>query len=80
MKTVDIEVGTLDTCVQDAQQERVMITRKGVPIALIVGVEGLDDEQVALGSSDEFWAMISERRRQKAITREELERRNQISE
>lgn len=35
---------TLDVCVKDAQRERVVITRKGKPVALTVGVEGLDKE------------------------------------
>jgi antitoxin (DNA-binding transcriptional repressor) of toxin-antitoxin stability system len=73
MKTVDIEQATLDACVQDAQRERIVITRSGIPVALIVGIEGMDEEQVQLGSSDEFWRLIAERRRQKTMSRTELE-------
>ena len=74
MKTIGIEQATLDACLQDAQRERVVITRDGVPVALIVGLEGMDEEQVDLGSSDEFWTMIAERRRQRTLSRAELER------
>jgi hypothetical protein len=66
---VGIEKATLDACVQEAQGDRVVITRNGVPVALVVGLEGLDEEQVEWGSSDEFWKMIAERRRQGVMGR-----------
>ena len=75
MKTISIDQSTLDACVQEAQRERVMITRDGVPVALIVGVEGLDEEQLRLSSSHDFWQLIAERRQQKTLTRNELDRR-----
>lgn len=74
MKTVRIEEATLDSCVEDAQHERVVLTRDGSPVALIVGLAGLDEEQVELGSSATFWEMIAERRTQKTISRADLER------
>jgi hypothetical protein len=73
MKTVGIEETSLDACVQDAQRERIMITRDGSPVAVIVGVEGMDEEQVRLGSSDAFWKLIAERRGQGTIDRATLE-------
>jgi antitoxin (DNA-binding transcriptional repressor) of toxin-antitoxin stability system len=75
MKTVPMEDATLDRCVAEAQQERVVLTRNGHPIALVVSVDGMDEEQIRLSSSPEFWALMEERRRQKTITREELERK-----
>jgi antitoxin (DNA-binding transcriptional repressor) of toxin-antitoxin stability system len=51
------------------------VTRKGKPVALVVGVEGLDNEQLQLGSSKKFWKLIEERRRQKTFSRRELEKR-----
>jgi len=75
MKVVGLEQASLDTCVNDAQHERVVITRNGKPIALIVGVEGIDKEQLELGSSDKFWRLIAERRTQKTLNRSELEQR-----
>ena len=74
MKTVLLEQATLDACVREAQGDRVVVTRNGVPVALVVGVEGLDEEQVQLASSDDFWRMIGERRRQKTLSRADLER------
>lgn len=73
MKLVSLDLATLATCVKDAQHERVVITRRGKPIALIVGVEGLDEEQLQLGASDEFWKLIAERRTQGTMSRAELE-------
>jgi len=75
MKTVPMENATLDRCVAEAQRERVILTRNGDPIALVVGVEGMDEEQIRLSSSSEFWKLIEESRRQKTMSREELERR-----
>ena len=52
-----------------------MLTRDGRPIALVVGVDGMDEEQVQLSSDRELWTPIEESRRQKTISREELEQR-----
>ncbi len=75
MTRIDLKNTNLDSVVQDAQHERVIITRNGKPVALIVGVEGMDEEQLELGSSDKFWKLIEERRSQETITRAELEQR-----
>jgi antitoxin (DNA-binding transcriptional repressor) of toxin-antitoxin stability system len=71
MKTVRFEDASLDRCVSEAQKERVLLTRDGHPVALVVGVDGMDEEQVQLSSSPEFWKLIEESRRQKTISREE---------
>lgn len=63
----------LDTCVTDAQHERLVITRNGKPVALVVGVEGMDEEQLQLGSSAKFWQLVTERRKQKTMSRTQLE-------
>ena len=75
MKTIGLEHATLDACVNDARYERVVLTRKGKPVALVVGVEGLDEEQLQLGSSEKFWKLIETRRKQKTLSRTELEQR-----
>jgi len=75
MKTIGLENASLDICVDGAQQERVMLTRNGKPVALIIGLEGLDEEQLQLGSSNKFWTLIEQRRKQKTISRAELERK-----
>lgn len=75
MKNVDIEEASLDRCVTEAQQERVVIMRDGKPVALMIGVEGLDEEQLQLGSSDRFWTVIGERRSERTMSRAELEQK-----
>ncbi len=75
MRQLSIEQADLRSCVTQAQRERLVVTRKGKPVALVVGVEGLDPEQVNLGSSDTFWKLIRRRRKQKTITRAQLEQK-----
>ena len=52
MKTLDVRQAQIESCVADAQQERVVLTRNGEPVALVIG---LDEEQRQLGASDRFW-------------------------
>jgi antitoxin (DNA-binding transcriptional repressor) of toxin-antitoxin stability system len=75
MTKIDLKQTDLDSAIRDAQHDRLIITRDGKPVALIVGVEGMDEEQLELGSSDKFWRLIEERRAQKTIRRVELEHR-----
>jgi hypothetical protein len=46
-----------------------VLTRNGKPLVVLVGVKGLDWEQLELGYSDEFWPLIRRRRRQRTISR-----------
>ncbi len=73
MKRIGLEQTTLDSWISEAQQERIIITRKGKPVALMVGVTGLDEEQLELGSSEKFWTLIEARCQQKTLSRAELE-------
>lgn len=53
----------LSATLDDAQRERVLITRKGKPCAIVVGVEGRDFEDVLLMSNPKFWETIERSRR-----------------
>jgi antitoxin (DNA-binding transcriptional repressor) of toxin-antitoxin stability system len=75
MNTVDVDHARLDDCLAKSQSEPVVLTRAGVPIAAIVSLNGLDEEQIELGLSSEFWNLIESRRQQQTITQQELERR-----
>ena len=75
MKTVDIQDTSLDACVFDAQSDRVVVTRGGNPVALVVGIQGLDEEQIQLGASNEFWKLISNRRQEPTLDRSALEKK-----
>ena len=74
MKTLGIEQATLDACVRESQGERVLVTRDGRPVAIVVGVADLDEDQLQLGASDTFWQLITTRRKQPTVSRAELER------
>lgn len=47
----------------EAQHERVLITRNGKPSAIVIGVEGREFEDVMLMSNPKFWEMIEASRR-----------------
>ena len=75
MMKIDVKRANLATCVDEAQRERIVLTRHGKPVALVVGVEGMDEEQLQLGGSERFWKLITERRKQKTLSRAQLEQR-----
>jgi antitoxin (DNA-binding transcriptional repressor) of toxin-antitoxin stability system len=52
----------VDTVLNSAQIERILISRGGKPCAVLVGVEGYDAQDLRLASSQEFWRMIRQRR------------------
>ena len=53
----------LSATLDEAQHERVLITRNGKPSAIIIGVEGREFEDVMLMSNPKFWEMIEASRR-----------------
>ncbi len=55
-------------CVKASQRGRVVVTRHGVPTALIIGVEGTDWETLALQTNPAFWRMIEKRRSEKTVS------------
>jgi prevent-host-death family protein len=62
-------------CVDLAQKDRVIITRRGRPAAVMVGVEGKDWDDVALQASSKFWKLIEERRKESTMSLKELRTR-----
>jgi prevent-host-death family protein len=75
VKIVNINDAELQDYVKEAQRGGVLITRNGKPVAVLVGVKGMDLEQVELSYSPKFWELIKKARGQKTITRHELEKR-----
>jgi prevent-host-death family protein len=75
LKVIGVQQANLEECIRQAQRERVVVTRNGKPVAVVVGVQGLDLEQIELGYSDELWSLIRQRRGQRTISREQLEKR-----
>ncbi|MCX7014276.1 MAG: hypothetical protein NTW86_17280 [Candidatus Sumerlaeota bacterium] len=71
MKTVGIDQVNLQDCVNQAQEDRLIVTRDGHPVALVIAI---DEEQLELGQDASFWKLIEERRGQRSVSREELEK------
>ena len=62
-------------CVDLSQQDQVVITRRGKPAAVMVGVEGKDWEDIVLQTSSTFWKFIAERRKEPTMSMKELRTR-----
>lgn len=77
MKTVPVRdlQKKLKRCIDEAQEGRVVITRRGKPAALLLGVEGKDWETVILETDPTFWKLIQQRRKQPTISLKELKAR-----
>ncbi|MBI4354084.1 MAG: type II toxin-antitoxin system Phd/YefM family antitoxin [Candidatus Omnitrophica bacterium] len=74
MKTIsvrDLQKHVRD-CVNRSQRDRVVVTRHGVPAALIIGVEGSDWETLSLQTNPSFWRLIDRRRMEKTVSLDEL--------
>lgn len=54
---------SLSECIEEAQRDRVLITRHGRPAALVIGVEGETLEDLLTMANPRFWEMIEDRRR-----------------
>ena len=77
MKTVTVRdlQKRVKACVDDAQEDRVVITRHGKPAAVLVGVEGDDWDAVVAQTDPKFWKLIRARRKQPTITLQQLKKR-----
>ena len=68
------------TYVDEAQHDRVLVTRHGRPAAIIIGVAGETIEDLMTRSDRELWEVIEARRKAaKTITAEEMRRRLGVS-
>jgi antitoxin HicB len=56
-----------------AQRERIVVTGNGKPLAILVGIENKDAEDLRLEASPDFWRMIEERRRRPTMPLKDLE-------
>jgi prevent-host-death family protein len=77
MKTVTVRElqKKIKSCIDEAQGDRVVITRRGKPTAVLIGVEGEDWETVMLQTDPTFWRLVQERRKQPTISLSELKAR-----
>ena len=77
MKTIsvrDLQKNIKDV-VDSAQHDRVVVTRRGAPAAVLLGVEGKDWETVILETSPAFWDLMEARRKEPTLSADEIERR-----
>ena len=58
-----------------SQKDQVVITRRGKPAAILLGVEGKDWGDVVLQTSSRFWKLIEERRKESTLSLKELRTR-----
>jgi len=77
MKTVNARdfQKKIKECVDLSQQDHVVITRRGKPAAVMVGVEGKEWEDLVLQTSSTFWRLIDERRKEPTMSMKELRSR-----
>lgn len=77
MKTISVRdlQKRIRDCVSASQRDRVVVTRHGIPAALIIGVQGTDWETLALQTNQSFWRMIDQRRKEKTVSLEEMRQR-----
>ena len=77
MKTVNVRdvQKRIKQCVDMSQQDQVIITRRGKPAAILLGIEGKDWGDVVLQTSSRFWKLIEERRKESTLSMKELRTR-----
>ena len=61
-------------CVDTSQHARVVVTRHGLPAAVIIGVEGSDWDTLALQTNPSFWRLIEQRRKDRTVSLDEMRR------
>lgn len=55
-----------------AQTERIVVTRNGKPVALLIGMENKDAEDFHYMTLPDFWSMIEETRRMPSTPLDQL--------
>jgi prevent-host-death family protein len=60
--TVRDAKATLSNTISESQEQRVVITKHGKPVCILIGCEGYEIEDVLTAADPKFWEMIQERR------------------
>lgn len=61
--TVRDAKATLSGTIEDSQEQKVVITKHGKPVCILIGCEGYEIEDVLTIADPAFWEMIEERRK-----------------
>lgn len=80
MKTINLEQTTIASCVKAAQKDRVIVTRSGHAVALVIGLEDMDAEQLELSKSKKFWQLVAKWRKQRRYSQDEVDRLLELDE
>ena len=74
MKEISLESFSRDpeSFLHAAQAERLLVTRAGKPLVVLVGVENKDHEDWSMENSPDFWRMIEQRRNRPALPLRDL--------
>ena len=77
MKTISVRdlQKEIRKSVDEAQKDRVVVTRNGKPAALLIGIEGQDWESVVIQANAPFWKLIGKRRKEKTMPLQEMRKR-----
>ena len=77
MKTISVRdlQKEIRKSVDEAQKDRVVVTRNGKPAVLLIGIEGQDWENVVIQANAPFWKLIGKRRKEKTIPLQEMRKR-----
>jgi prevent-host-death family protein len=59
---------SLSEYIEEAQRDRILITKHGKPAALVIGVAGEALEDLLTMGNPRFWEMIEDRRREKGAS------------
>lgn len=80
MKTINVRnlQQKIRRCMNIAQKERLVVTKRGRPLALVMGVEGYDWEDLYWATNASFWREIQRARQEPTIPLEEVCRRLKI--
>ncbi len=62
-------------CIDEAQVDRIVITRRGKPAALLIGVEDKSWDAVISQSDPAFWKLVRARRAQPTVSISEMRNR-----
>jgi prevent-host-death family protein len=65
--TVEQMTKNVAKVLKDAQADRVLVTRSGKPVAMVIGLDNYDEEDLHYMNDEAFWAMIQERRKEPTI-------------
>ncbi len=71
--TIEEFAQQLQALVDASQHERIVVTRNGKPVAVLLGIENKDAEDLGLEASPEFWRLIEERRKRPTARLEDVE-------